>query len=120
MAGSALSGAAALALFVFALAGGRDTVLLTLLIVPVNLGLGLRGPPGFCRAVEAAHGDDARASALVLLMVLGITAAGTAIVAPFILDGLALLTPAAVLSLSAPICLRLLPPYAARKQDMLP
>jgi len=86
--GTALSAAGAAALFVYALVGGTDTLLVSVLFVPVNLGLGLRGPPGFHRAVVAARGDDARGAALVVVAILGSTAAGTALVAPFITRGL--------------------------------
>lgn len=99
--GSALSLLGALALAGYAFGGGADPGRLPWLFVPMNMGLGLRGPPGFLRAIQAGHGDDARASALVLLMVLGTTAAGTAVVAPFITEGLWPLTLAAALVSSA-------------------
>jgi MFS family permease len=95
----ALTGAAAM--LAFALAGGSDPLTITLLFVPINTGLGLRGPPGFYRAVIASHGDDARGSALVILAIMAATAIGTALVAPFIelglvpLAGMALLLEAA-------------------------
>jgi len=53
-----------------------------------NLGLGLRGPPGFYSAVVAAGDNDARGAALMLLYVLMTAALGTALVAPFIELGL--------------------------------
>ena len=52
-------------------------------------GLGLRGPPGFFRAILASDGDDARGAALVILFILGTTAVGTAIAAPYVTAGLA-------------------------------
>ena len=88
MAGSALSAAGAAGILVYALAGGVDPLVITALFVPVNLGLGLRGPPGFFRAVLASHGDDARGAALVILAILLAAAGGTAIAAPFITLGL--------------------------------
>ncbi len=58
------------------------------LFIPMNVGLGLRGPPGFFQAIVAAKGDDARGSALVVLAIMGTSALGTALVAPFIDRGL--------------------------------
>ncbi len=69
--------------------GGVDPVAVTALSLPVSVGLGLRGPPGFFRAVVAARGDDARGSALVILFILSATAIGTAVAAPFVEEGLA-------------------------------
>jgi len=81
--------------------------------VPLNVGLGLRGPPGFHRAVVAARGDDARGAALVVVAILGSTAAGTAIVAPFITHGLVPIALAAFVSSAAALALlRWLPPLA--------
>ncbi|WP_141732078.1 MFS transporter [Oligoflexus tunisiensis] len=82
---AALSG---LALFLYGLAGGRDPWMLIPLFIPMNVGLGLRGPPGFFQAIIAAKGDDARGSALVILAIMGTSAVGTALVAPFIQHGL--------------------------------
>ncbi|MEM7612135.1 MAG: MFS transporter, partial [Pseudomonadota bacterium] len=72
----------------YALLGFNDPRWLALLFVPMNFGLGLRGPPGFLSAVLAADGDDARGSALVILFVLLVTAGGTAFAAPLVDDGL--------------------------------
>jgi hypothetical protein len=71
----------------YALAGGAETVVITALFMPVNIGLGLRGPPGFYRAVLASRRDEARGSALVVLGILGASAAGTALAAPWIKAG---------------------------------
>lgn len=71
----------------YALAGGAETLVITALFIPVNIGLGLRGPPSFYRAVLASRGDDARGSALVVLGILGASAIGTALVAPWIEEG---------------------------------
>ena len=60
----------------------------TLLFIPFNIGLGLRGPTGFHGAVVAASGDDARGAAIVVVAILVVAAAGTAVVAPFITFGL--------------------------------
>ncbi len=86
--GTATCAAGALAILAYLLAGGGDMWIITALFVPMNLGLGLRGPPGFFRAVIASHGDDARGAALVILGVVGATALGTAAVAPFVEQGL--------------------------------
>jgi DHA1 family bicyclomycin/chloramphenicol resistance-like MFS transporter len=86
--GTALCVVAVALLLGYALFGGRDTRIVSVLFVPLNTGIGLRGPPGFHRAVVAARGDDARGAALVVLATLCSTALGTAIVAPFITVGL--------------------------------
>jgi MFS family permease len=78
--------------------------------VPVNAGLGLRGPPGFFRAVVAARNDDARGAALVILGILGAAAIGTTLAAPFVGSGLVHLAAiAAGFQLLAVITLGLLP-----------
>lgn len=108
--GSLLAAAGAAALFAYALAGGTNPLVLATLFVPVNSGLGLRGPPGFYRAVVASKGDDARGSALVILAIMAVTAFGTAAVAPFIDQGLVpLALGALVLELSALACLAFFP-----------
>lgn len=108
--GSALSAAGALAILAYALAGGKWPGMLAILFVPVNLGLGLRGPPGFMQAVIAAHGDDARGSALVILFILLTAAGGTAAAAPFIMTGLPALSAfAAAISVASLLCLLALP-----------
>jgi hypothetical protein len=108
--GTALAAAGAALMLLYAALGGSSTLVVTALFVPVNIGLGLRGPPGFYRAVLASHGDDARGSALVILGIMGATAAGTASAAPFIEHGLLPLAAAAfVLQAAALACLVLLP-----------
>lgn len=86
--GTAVACAGALGIFLYALAGGRHALVITALFVPVNAGLGLRGPPGFYRAVLAARNDDARGAALVILGILGAAAIGTTVAAPFVGGGL--------------------------------
>lgn len=86
--GTALAAAASTLQLLYALAGGASIVLVCLLAIPMSTGLGLRGPPGFFRAIVAARGDDARASALVVLGILGSAAAGTALVSPWIEFGM--------------------------------
>jgi MFS transporter, DHA1 family, multidrug resistance protein len=111
--GTALSLLGAAALLAYALLGRTDTSVVAALFVPLNLGLGLRGPSGFHRAVVAARGDDARGAALVVVAVLGTTAAGTALVAPFIRLGLMPIALAAFVSCAAALgLLRWLPALA--------
>ncbi|AEG91719.1 MFS transporter [Ramlibacter tataouinensis] len=107
LAGSLLSAAGCCALLAYALAGGRDALAVALLFIPVNLGLGLRGPPGFLLAIVAAQGDDSRAAALVVLATLLTTALGTVAVAPWIARGLVpLAAVAAAISLASVAVLR--------------
>jgi DHA1 family bicyclomycin/chloramphenicol resistance-like MFS transporter len=87
--GSLLALAGATAMLAYALAGGGSAVLIWVLFVPFNMGFGFRGPPAFLAALQAADGDDGRASALVILYVMLFTAGGTALVAPVIERGLA-------------------------------
>lgn len=113
--GSGLSAAGAAGMVLYALAGGTHPLVIAALFVPVNTGLGLRGPPGFFEAVRSARGDDARGSALVVLAILGVAAAGTAIAAPTVEHGLApVSTIALLLHGAAVLTLALLP--TARRQ----
>lgn len=108
--GSALSAAGPLAILAYALAGGSDPLTVALLCVPMGLGLGFRGPPGFLQAVLASRGDDARGAALVILFILLAAAGGTSAAAPFITEGLtALAAFAASISAASVLCLLLLP-----------
>lgn len=95
--GSTLSTVGIIAISAYALAGGREPLWLVPLFIPMNFGLGLRGPPGFYAAIVNADGDDARGSALLILAVMLATALGTAIVAPMIDAGL---VPLALVSLA--------------------
>ena len=111
--GSLLSLAGLGALFAYGLAGGRDMAVIIGLFLPFNMGFGLRGPPGFYCALQASGGDDARASALVLLFVMAATAGGTALAAPLVTDGLAALAAVALVLAAAGIaCLGVLPRLA--------
>ena len=87
--GSVISALGLIGLAAYGFSGGTETLIVAALFVPVNFGLGLRGPPGFFRAILASEGDDARGAALVILFVLATTATGTAIAAPFVTAGLA-------------------------------
>lgn len=86
--GSALALAGGVAMLVYALFGGREPWVIWLLFLPFNMGFGFRGPPAFYSALQASDGDDARASALVILYVMLITAAATALIAPLVSRGL--------------------------------
>lgn len=86
--GSMLSAIGGVGVFLFSVYGDGNPKWLWLLFAPVNLGLGLRGPPGFYRAVVAAGDNDSRGAALLILFILSVAAIGTAAVAPFISQGL--------------------------------
>lgn len=119
--GTLIAAAGAATMLLYGLAGGTDPMLIAALFVPVNAGLGLRGPPGFFRAVVAAQGDDARGSALVILKVLGVTAAGTAIAAPLIEQGLVPLAAIALaLHVAAVLCLAFLPKLREGNRQEVP
>ena len=85
--GTVLTAVGALAILGYAIEGGGDTRVVAALFVLVNMGLGVRGPPGFHAAIVAAE-DDARGAALLVVFILLIAAIGTAAVAPFISHGL--------------------------------
>lgn len=86
--GTWMAAASAVTILILALSGAAGPLAVTLLFIPFNLGLGLRGPAGFHGAVVAAKGDDARGAAIVVVAILVVAAAGTAVVAPFITFGL--------------------------------
>jgi MFS transporter, DHA1 family, multidrug resistance protein len=107
--GSLLSAAASLAMVGYAAAGGRAIPVVIGVFLLLNLGLGLRGPPGFHAAIVAAQGDDARGAALAILAMLVTVALGTAAVAPFIANGLlpiAIATAALSSAAVAPLLIR--------------
>ena len=109
-AGTGLAALGAAAMLIHGALGGTDPLAIAALFVPINAGLGLRGPPGFYRAVLAARGDDARGSALVVLAILAVTAGGTAAAAPVIEQGLVPLASIALgFHLMAVLCLAALP-----------
>lgn len=92
----------------YALIDGTNPKALWGLFLIANLGLGLRGPPGFYAAVMAAGDNDARGAALILLYVLLTAALGTAAVAPFIEMGLLPLSgTACLITLASVVTLRL-------------
>jgi DHA1 family bicyclomycin/chloramphenicol resistance-like MFS transporter len=96
--GTLLAAGSALLILVYAIAGGHDPSMLIYLFFPMNIGLGLRGPPGFFQAIRAGGGDDERAASLTILAIMAVSAAGTALLAPFIHYGLAALAAAATIS----------------------
>jgi len=75
-------------LLVWALLGAGDAIWILPPWILINIGFGLRAPTGYFYAIKAAHGDDARGSALVMLIFLGMSSAATAAVAPVITLGL--------------------------------
>ncbi|MFK7829491.1 MAG: MFS transporter [Congregibacter sp.] len=86
--GSVLAFLGSVAMLVYGLWGGRDPAVIWALFLPFNMGFGFRGPPAFFCALKAADGDDARGSALIFLYIMLITAASTALVAPFVTLGI--------------------------------
>jgi predicted MFS family arabinose efflux permease len=72
----------------YALAGGNSPWWLITIWLPMNVGMGLRGPTGYVAAIKAAGSNDARASAVISVFATGVMAAGTAAVAPFLSYGL--------------------------------
>jgi len=113
--GSGLSAAGSVAILIYALVTpNREPAMLWILFAVVNLGLGVRGPPGFYQAIIASGGNDARGAALVILLVFATTSIGTALLAPFITLGLLpLAATTAAVSVSALVTLFFLPPMIA-------
>lgn len=117
MAGTALSAAGTAAMLGYALAGGGTPLIVAAIFLSVNVGLGLRGPPGFHRAIVAARGDDARGAALAVVAILLTTSVGTAAVAPFITGGLVPLALGAFLVAGTGVLLLILLPPLAETRD---
>jgi DHA1 family bicyclomycin/chloramphenicol resistance-like MFS transporter len=117
--GSALAMASAGAMLAYGFAGGTSAGIVIALFVPINSGLGLRGPPGFYRAIAASRGDDARAGALTLLFIMAVSGGGTALVAPFITQGLLPLAAATFVLQMMALLLLLLPGLAGTEETAM-
>lgn len=108
--GTLLAAGSALLILAYASVASVRPSALVFFMIPLNLGLGFRGPPGFLEAVKAGEGDDERAASLATLAITAVAAGGTALLAPFIQLGLpALALAAALLEALAVAALVLLP-----------
>ena len=87
-AGTFLSMISALAILIYVVGGGKDPLVVAGLFAPLNPSLGVRGPPGFLRAIIAGGGQDDRASSILVLALFAAVAGGTAILAPFVDQGM--------------------------------
>ena len=109
--GSALSALGCAGILLMAILGVEAIPILWCLFVLVNLGLGIRGPVGFYKALLASAENDSRGSALVILLIMLIAGGGTAAVAPRIEEGLLpLATVAALVSAASVAMLTLMRP----------
>jgi hypothetical protein len=111
--GTVVSAAGMVAMALYAASGGTQPWVIPLPWIVANFGFGLRSPPAFYAALIAAHGNEARGSALIFLGFLGVSAIGTALVAPFITAGLLPLSLGAlVVSAGSVVCMSVLPARA--------
>jgi len=111
----------ALTPLVYALYGSNNPGHLMYLFWILNMGLGIRGGPGFLQALVAAHDDDDRAAALMLVAVTGLAAASTAAVAPFIELGLtALAIATCLIVLPALLLMMFIKPFEAGGPSQIP
>jgi MFS family permease len=108
--GTALALLSGLGFVGYGLAGGRSPAWLIPFWIPMNVGMGLRGPTGFVAAIAAAGSNDARASALIGLFITATIATGTAVVAPFLDQGLIALAIAVVVIIGPALALAMIPP----------
>lgn len=92
MAGTVIAVFGAAGLGLYAVFGFNNPADLKYLFWVLNVGLGIRGGPGFVRALMAANGDDDRGSAMIILFITVTTALSSAAIAPFISYGLVGLT----------------------------
>ena len=107
--GTLASAIGAAAMWLYALAGGGNLRTVTVIFLLLNVGLALRGPPGFQRAIVASR-DDARGAALTAMAILLTVSVGTACIAPFITYGLVpLAAGSALLATASILLLRFLP-----------
>jgi MFS transporter, DHA1 family, multidrug resistance protein len=110
--GTSAAAVAGTVMSIYAVAGGRNVRVVTAIFLLLNIGLAIRGPAGFHRAIVAS-GDDTRGAALTAMAILLTVSAGTAFVAPFIVFGLPpLALGATVLALAGVTVLRVLPALA--------
>lgn len=86
--GTSLTAAGTLAILIYASIWTPQPEMIWFLFSFVNVGIGLRGPPGFYLAILSSGVNDARGAALVMLAVFATVAGGTAILAPFISLGM--------------------------------
>jgi predicted MFS family arabinose efflux permease len=112
--GTALALSSGLGLLVYALAGGNSPGWLIPFWIPMNVGMGLRGPTGYIAAIAAAGSNDARASGLIGLFITATMAIGTAVVAPFLDFGLIAPAIAVVLIIGPALALVLTEPPRAK------
>jgi MFS family permease len=110
--GTLMTACGGLVMSVYAMCAGRNLRMVTAIFLSINIGLALRGPPGFHRAMIAS-GDNTRGTALTVMAILLTVSAGTAAVAPFISHGLVPLSlGATLLAIASAILLHVLPPVA--------
>lgn len=64
-----------------------SAVSLTLVMLPVAIGLGFRSGPGFARAMTFCGKHTGSAGGLMMFTMMGMAALGTQIVAPYLVDG---------------------------------
>jgi MFS transporter, DHA1 family, multidrug resistance protein len=86
--GTGMALASAVTILAYAFAGGSDSALLPALFLPMNIGLGLRGPLGFYHGIVASGANSARGSALIVFFILAATSLGAMVAAPLIDQGL--------------------------------
>jgi len=65
-----------------------STAALTVAMIPVNMGLGLRAGSTFTRAMDAANAPDGSTGALMIFLISLVMSAGTALIAPYLYLGL--------------------------------
>lgn len=65
-----------------------STAALTIAMIPVNAGLGLRAGSTFAQAMDASNGPDGSTGALMIFLISLVMSAGTALVAPYLQLGL--------------------------------
>ena len=115
--GTAMALASAVLILGYGLAGGDDSRWLPWLFLPMNIGLGLRGPLGFYRGVVASGSNNARGAALIVFFILGVTTLGTVVAAPMITLGLAALAAVATAIHAMSVALLLLLPKLPDSSD---